>query len=74
MSASLPKPDRADGFHPRFGSITPDAIRAQLPAAIAAHREAIEAICASDDRDFKGVLLAREAAELELAHWWSPIR
>lgn len=56
-----------------FDRITPDSIGPQLAEALALHRAAVERICEGNERNFDSVLLAREAADLELAHMWSPI-
>ncbi|WEK45160.1 MAG: M3 family metallopeptidase [Candidatus Andeanibacterium colombiense] len=70
-AAAAPAIQRSD-FAP-FDRIVPASIEPQLADAVALHRAAIERICESNERNFESVLLAREAADLELAHMWSPI-
>lgn len=73
MPDNLPTSVPAPCDHAPFDSIVPEAIAGELDQSIATHRKSIEAICASNARDFENVLLARESAELELTHWWNPI-
>ncbi len=56
-----------------FDRIVPERIVLDVIDAIACHRAAIEHICVAGTAKFGDVMLAKEAADLALAHIWSPI-
>ncbi len=74
MTGNSPRPFEAfQQWLAPFDEVEPSMVVPLVEHAIAEHRAAMEDICASPQRNFESVLLAREAADLRLSHVWSPI-
>ena len=58
---------------PPFSRISPDQIAPAIDTLLADYRRGVDALVASDQRDFDSVMLGQERLEQRLANAWAPV-